>query len=89
MEIRIDPHTLAQARRRGVSAQEIEDVLRTGRPMAVKYRRLGKCKVFPFDADWNGNHYREKRIEVVYVVEEYAIITVTVYAFYGAWTEAP
>jgi hypothetical protein len=89
VEIQIDPHTLAQAQRRGVSAQEIEDVLRTGRPTAVKHRRLGKYKVFSFDADWNGKHYREKRIEVVYVVGEYAIITVTVYAFYGAWSEAP
>ncbi len=71
--------------RRGVSIEEIEAVVLTGNPMPAKYGRLARFKVFDVPGSRAGELHRQKRVEVVYVVEEGVIITVTVYAFYGQW----
>lgn len=85
MTIRIESHTLRQAAKRGISIGEIEEVARTGSPMPAKHGRLAKYKVFDLLGPWRGEHYRQKRVEVVYVIEKGVIITVTAYAFYGQW----
>ena len=68
-EIQIDPHTLQRAEERGVSVQEIGRVIREG---------------FDFYSIRNGRYYEQKKVTVVYLVGS-AIVTVTVYAFYGRW----
>lgn len=83
MEFQIDPHTLERAMERGAMESEIEDVLQTGITILGKYNRLGKTKVFPFNANRLGKYYEEKKLEVYYIIEEEKIITVTVYVFYG------
>ena len=88
MEIRIEPHTLRQARRRGVVVEEIIDVLQTGKVIPAHEGRLAKYKVFDFRSVWMGRYYDQKRVEVVYVVEKCVMITVTVYGFYGRWEDA-
>ena len=87
MEIEIDPHTIERAGERGTSLEEIEEVIRTGHPMEARAGRLCKFKVFEFSGHWRGRYYEQKRVEVVYTVEGGAIITVTVYVFYGRWRE--
>lgn len=87
MDIRIDPHTLERANERGANEAEIKDVLSNGEIIPAKRNRLAKGKVFPFDQERLGKHYAEKRIEVLYVIEEETIITVTVYVFYGKWSQ--
>jgi hypothetical protein len=87
LEILIAPHTLRQARRRGVTAEEIEEVIRTGDLIPAKRGRLARFKVFPCLQPWQGNEYPQKRVEVVYVTEKGVIITVTVYAFYGRFED--
>jgi hypothetical protein len=87
LQITIDPHTLERALERGATKEEIEDVLRTGIPFAAKGDRLGKAKIFPFHSQWNKKFYEQKRIEVIYVLEQDAMITVTVYVFFGSWEE--
>ncbi|MCS7310907.1 MAG: DUF4258 domain-containing protein [Armatimonadetes bacterium] len=87
MQIRIEPHTLQRAEERGTNAEEIADVLRTGVAVPAKSGRLAKAKVYPFGQTRLGKYYEQKRVEVIYTVEEGTIITVTVYVFYGRWEE--
>jgi hypothetical protein len=85
MTLRIDPHAAERAMERGATPEEIEDVVRTGVPIAGKKNRLGKFKVYPFGRARNGKRYDQKRIEVYYVEERNTLVTVTVYVFYGKW----
>ncbi|MBN1867550.1 DUF4258 domain-containing protein [Candidatus Sumerlaeota bacterium] len=85
MKVRVDPHTLERARERGTSQEEIEDVVETGFAIPAKFGRMAKAKVFDFGRNRHGKRYEQKRVEVVYVVEESLAVTVTVYVFYGKW----
>jgi len=85
MVIQIDPHTLERAEERGATSEEIEDVIRTGFPIAARPGREGRVKIYDFGRQRLGKIYKQKRVEVFYVVERGVIITVTVYVFYGEW----
>ena len=87
MNIKVEPHANEQAEKRGVKRGEIEDVLRTGKKVTAKYGRLAKEKTFPFQSRWQGKHYPQKRVRVVYVVEADMMVAITVFAFYGEWGE--
>lgn len=87
MKIQIEPHTLERAEERGASIEEIEDVIQNGLTIPARKNRLSKSKVFPFGRERLGKFYKQKRIEVIYLVENDMIVTVTVYVFYGEWTE--
>jgi hypothetical protein len=49
--------------------------------------RLGKAKVYDFGRQRLGKYYEQKKVEVIYAVAGEAIVTVTVYVFYGKWEE--
>lgn len=85
MEIKIDPHTLERAKERGVTEDEIKDVLQNGFPVQAKHGRMSKFKVFPFERERLHRYYEEKKVEVIYTADQGKIITITVYAFYGKW----
>lgn len=85
MKIQIDPHTLERAEERGTNKKEIRDVIETGFTIPAKSGRLGKAKVYDFKRKRNKKYYPQKRVEVIYVIEQNKIITVTVYVFYGKW----
>jgi len=85
MKIQIEPHTLQRAKERGTSENEIKDVIKTGSTVPAKYGRLGKAKVYDFKRKRNKKYYSQKRVEVIYVVKNNKVITVTVYVFYGKW----
>lgn len=87
MEIQIDAHSLERAIERGVTVEEIKEVIYKGQEIPAKYGKLGKMKIFPFNKKRLSKFYEEKRVEVYYVIESKKIITVTVYAFYGSWEE--
>ncbi len=87
MKIKIDPHTLERAQERGTNAAEIKDVLNNGFEIPAKRYRKGKAKVFEFDQNRLNKFYKQKRVEVIYAVENDTIITITVYVFYGKWKE--
>lgn len=88
MKVIIDPHTLERAEERGTTEDEIIDVIQTGLPIAAKYDRQGKAKIFPYRKKRQNKYYEQKKIEVYYVIEEDTIVTVTAYVFYGSWKEA-
>jgi hypothetical protein len=85
MNYQIDPHTLERADERGATRQEIIDVIETGDPVAAKYGRLAKSKLFAFQQERLGKYYEQKRIEVIYTIENETAVTITVYVFYGKW----
>lgn len=85
MKIQIDIHTLKRAKERGTNEKEIEDVIRTGFTISAKHDRIGKAKIYDFKQERNGKYYEQKRVEVIYTLENDFIITVTVYVFYGKW----
>jgi hypothetical protein len=87
MKILIDPHTLERAEERGTNKDEIEAVINTGFDIPAKYGRKGKAKIFNFEKKRQRKYYEQKRVEVVYLIEDNTIITVTVYVFYGKWKE--
>lgn len=88
MNIRIIPHALERARERGASEEEIRDTLENGFPIKVKHGRYGKAKIYDFNRLWSKKFYEQKRIEVIYTIEGDAIIVITVYVFYGKWSDA-
>lgn len=85
MQIQIDRHTRERAEERGTTEEEIREVIETGSPLAAKRGRLGKAKVFDFNAERLGVFYKDKRVEVIYTVKDNTAVTVTVYVFYGKW----
>jgi hypothetical protein len=87
MGIQVDPHTLERAGERGTNEQEIKDVIHSGFSIPAKHGRLRKAKVYDFKQQRHGKYYEQKRVEVVYALEEETIVTVTVYVFYGKWEE--
>ncbi len=87
MENQIGPHTLERAEERGTNEGEIRDVIETGFSVPAKYGRIGRGKVYEFKQTRHGRYYEQKRVEVFYTIERNAMITVTVYVFYGKWEE--
>jgi hypothetical protein len=86
MNIYIPHHTLERAEERGTTQSEIEETIRTGVPGLGKLNRQTREKVFPFGTARNGKWYAEKQVRVVFVEENETIFTVTVYVFYGQFT---
>lgn len=72
---------LWNVRERGVERHEIEETIESGLPIVGKQGRLGKRKVYEFRQTRHGKFFEQKRVEVFYVIEEAAIITVTTYRF--------
>ena len=87
MKIRIEPHTLTRAEERGATKEDIYDVINNGIDIAAKNNRIGKFKVYEFNKERNNKFYKQKRVEVFFIVEYNILITVTVYVFYGKWEE--
>jgi len=85
MEILIDLHTLERSEERGTNEDEIKDVITTGFPIAAKYGRIGKAKIYEFKQTRLNKYYEQKRVEVFYTINKNKIVTVTVYVFYGKW----
>lgn len=85
MDIKINPHTTEQMKRRGTNEDEIKEVLETKDEIDAKYGRKKKTKIFPFNNYWCGKYYQEKKVEVIFTQESDQIITVTVYVYYGEW----
>lgn len=87
MEIKTDSYTLERAKERGTNEEEIKDVINTGFSIPAKYGRIGKAKIYDFKQRRHNEYHEQKRVEVFYIAERNAIITVTVYVFYGKWEE--
>ena len=83
-EADLHPHLQKRMAQRGVTLEEIEQTLNEGWP-AVDARpgTLGRVKVFPYAAEWEGELYPEKQVIVYYKQTNEGIILLTAIARYG------
>ena len=82
MKTIIEPHTIERANERGANETEIRDVIKNGTAFSAKYGRSAKFKIYDFNAIWNNKLYKQKKVEVYYVIENDEVFTVTVLVFY-------
>ena len=83
-EADLHPHLLARMRQRGVSAEEMGRTLRDGWPATdAKPGTLGRSLVFPYEAEWEGESYREKEVTVYYKRTDQGVVLLTVKGRYG------
>ena len=87
MEIILEPHTIARAEERGTNEFEIKNILINGTEIQAKVGRKGKTKVFNFNKKRLGKYYEQKKVDVIYIIENNKIITITVYVYYGKWED--
>jgi hypothetical protein len=85
MEIQIGTHALLRAEERGATEKEIQEVLETGIPLIVKSDRLSKEKVFRFEQVLNGKHFQQKKVAVIYTIENSIVVVITVIVKYGTF----
>ena len=77
-------HAIEQMRVRGVTREEVHQVIERGAVSDAREPRLARELVFTEGYAWLERHYPHKRVKVIFVREEDTVI-VTVYAFYGRW----
>lgn len=80
--IRFSAHALGYAARRGFSAADVEDAIRTGTWSLADEGRYQSRKNFPYNAEWNGKTYATRQVKPVFVETDTEIVVVTVYTFY-------
>ena len=80
--IRLSKHAQSYFAKRGFTAAEVEEAIRTCAWTPAELGRRECRKDFPFDADWNGQHYATKQVRPVFVEEATEIVVVTVYTYY-------
>ena len=80
--VRLSAHALSYTTRRGFTAAEVEDAIRTSPWQPAELARLECSKDFAFAAFWNGKFYAAKRVRPVFVEERDEIVVVTVYTYY-------
>jgi hypothetical protein len=80
--IRLSAHAQGYLERRGFTAAEVEEAIRT-RPWEPAERCRLECRMdFPFGQEWNGKTYQTKQVRPVFVEEAAEILVVTVYTYF-------
>lgn len=72
-------------RERGVTEQEVKEVIRRGRPSDARVPRLRLEMVFTAGYDWKGRPYPHKLVKAIFVRRGDEVVIVTVYSYYGRW----
>ena len=76
-------HARRRMRGRGVTEEEVEQVIRRGGPSEARPPRLGRELVFSGQHLWRGRKYPQKRVKVVFVREGDDTVILTVVSYYG------
>lgn len=80
----LHPHIRARMHQRGVTRQEIQRVLNEGwEATDAKPGTQGRVKVFPHEAEWEGQFYHEKEVTVYYKMTDEGLVLLTAKARYG------
>lgn len=79
-------HARRRMPERGVSEDEVREVLARGQPAEARGGRQALELVFPYNTYWQGRFYEQKRVRVVYAEEGPDQVVITVYAYYGRWS---
>jgi hypothetical protein len=68
--------------KRGFTAAEVEEAIRTSPWTPAELGRLECRKDFRYDKEWNAKMYATKQVRPVFVEEPGEIVVVTVYTYY-------
>lgn len=83
-EDHLHPHLRSRMAQRGVTLSEIEQTLAEGwQAPDARPGTLGKVRVFPYNAEWEGQFHQEKQVTVYYKQTSQGIVILTVIARYG------
>ena len=80
--VRLSAHARGYLRRRGFTAREVEEAIRTCPWEAAELGRRECRKDFSYGREWNGKVYATKRVRPVFVENAGEIVVVTVYTYY-------
>jgi Domain of unknown function (DUF4258) len=80
--IRLTAHAQGYVARRGFTATEVEDAIRTGKWRPAGHGRQETSKEFAYGRDWNGTAYATKRVRPVFVDHPTEIVVITVYTYF-------
>ena len=80
--IRFSKHALDYANKRGFTAAEVEEAIRTSSWNPAELGRLDCRKDFPSGKEWNGRLYATKQVRPVFVEEAGELVVITVYTYY-------
>jgi len=67
--MQIHTHARARMQERGASEEEVESTVLQGERFPVKFGRQGFRRNFRFEAEWQGQSYPTKQVEVIAVYE--------------------
>ena len=74
----------ARMRQRGISLQEVQEVLKLGwAAKDAKEGTSGKTKIFVYRQEWEGQWFEEKEVTVYYKYIQQQMVLLTVKARYG------
>jgi hypothetical protein len=80
--IRLSEHALRYMSKRGFTAVEVEDAVRTAPWRPAELGRLECRKDFAYGKEWNRKVFATKQVRPVFVEEATEIVVVTVYTYY-------
>ena len=80
--IRLSGHARGRLQGRGTSEQEVIEAIQTEPWQPAERGRLECRKNFPFNAEWNRNHYVTKQVRPVFADDPSEIVVVTIYVYY-------
>lgn len=86
MEIKIEPLTLKKALAEGITEEEIDATIRTGKDLNSESDLLGKTKTFPFLAEKDNEFVEQKKLDVYFSVENKVITALEIDVFYGTFS---
>ena len=78
-------HARDNMRARGVSEQEVEQVIAAGRPSHVRAPRLAREMLFTQGYDRKGTYYPHQLVRAIFVEEDDRMVIVTIVSYYGRW----
>lgn len=81
----IPDHARQKMEARGVSDEEVEQVVESGQLSEAREPRVGKDMVFTRGYIWKSRHYAHKRVRAIFVYDGEDIVIVTIYSYYGRW----
>ena len=87
MAILFTEHALKRIPWRGTSVDEVTAVILDGTPDEARPGYEARVSVFPYERDWGGKVFPQKRVRAIFAREGDDIVVVTVYVYFGRWNE--
>jgi Domain of unknown function (DUF4258) len=80
--IRLSDHASRYLSKRGFTAAEVKETIRTAAWEPAELGRRECRRDFAYGKEWNGKVYATKQVRPVFVEEAAEIVVVTVYTYY-------